>query len=203
MYIKISIVFILGFVFLSTTSCDKETDSEIKQVNMTPNKFPINYVGEKILKFNKPYTLPQGGLPIIQDTVKLYSVTNKSSDTIWVETVPKIDTTDGYFKDKSIKTILRNNVGYHRINDKQWGFASDGNGCWGGCNDSLKLLPHERLFFIYGLKRWVEDNDSATFAITVKIKKGNLIKDSIVTKKLVLKNNYFIEDTKYWKSIEK
>ena len=85
---------------MSITSCGNKFSTEKKQDNINLNKFPINYVGEKTLEYNKPYILPQGGQPIIQDTVKLYSITNKSSDTIWVKTVPKIDTPEGYFKDK-------------------------------------------------------------------------------------------------------
>lgn len=197
-----TLIAILGFIILSTISCERETDVNKKQKKANKNLFPIDYIGYKILEFNKPITLPEGGPPIIQDTFAMYCITNKSSDIVWIETVPNLDTIRGYFKDRSIRTIYMNNIFKHLIKDNQWGRLSDGNGCWGGCNNSLKLFTNEKLFFIKGHKG-KPDYDSTKFDITVKIKKGNSIKDSIITKKMVLKNNHFCEDTAYWKNIEK
>lgn len=196
------LIIILKLTILSITSCDRETSIEHKQDNAIQNQFPINYIGDKILEFNKPIIQPMGGEPISQDTFALYSITNASIDTVWIETVPYIDTTNGYIKNRKIKTIYMNRISYHRIKDNEWIILSDGNGCWGGCNDSVKLVPNEKLLFYKGLKG-IPDKDSNKFDITVKIRKGGVIKDSIITKKLILKNNHFIEDTKYWKSIEK
>ncbi len=199
---KTTLKILLKLTILFTISCDRETSINNKTDHTHQNQFPIDYIGDKILEFNKPIALPMGGPPIAKDTFALYCITNKSSDIVWIETVPNLDTTRGYFKDKSIKTIYMNNTFTHLIKDNQWGGFSDGNGCWGGCNDSLKLLPNEKLFFIKGHKG-KPDYDSTKFDITVKIKKGNSIIDSIITKKLFLKNNHFCEDTTNWKTIEK
>ena len=185
-----------GFLVLFAFSCNNNRTVEEKRHVVNENRFPIEYIGEKILVYNKPHVLPQGGYPIYQDTFKIYSVSNKSKDTVWVETVPrqlKWDSLNGYLLFGNIKTIYRDQITRHNIKDNQWWISSDGNGCWGGCNDSVKLLPNESLLFDYGVKRYKEDFDSVKFSIVIKIKKGKFNKDSVAKKRLVLKGNCFIE----------
>lgn len=193
---KIIYLIAFGYLVFFVFSCNNNRTVEKKGQFLNKNSFPIEFVGEKILKYNKPHVLPQGGAPINQDTLKIYSVSNKSKDTVWVETVPRQlgrDSLDGYLIFRNIKTIYRDHIARHSIKDNQWWFSSDGNGCWGGCNDSVKLLPNENMLFHYGIKRYKENFDSVKFSIVVKIKKGKFNKDSVVYKKLILKNNYFIE----------
>ena len=202
MHFKITFLILLGLITVLITSCDRETISENIRDNTIQNQFPIEYEGDKILEFNAPYTKPNGQT-VNQDTFAIYCITNKSTSVIWVKTVPfmGIENWKG-FKDSSIKKIHMNRMLYHLKKEKQWTGSSDGNGCWGGCNDSLKLLPNEKLFFIYG-GRDTPNYDSISFAMTVKIKNGFFFKDSIVVKKLIFNKSFFTEDTNYWSSIAK
>ena len=78
--------------------------------------------------------------------------------------------------------------------------STDGNGCWGGCNDSVKLYPNQATYFVafFGKRN---PFDSMQYDIVVKIKRGLKIKDSTVTKKLILDKDHFIEDLSNWTKV--
>jgi hypothetical protein len=161
------------------------------------NVYPIEFIGYKILKFNKPLILSKGGLPIDKDTSFLYSLSNSSSDTIWVQTQrERYDSLWPGFKDPTIKMVCANHTLYRKIPDGAWLMSTDGN-CWGG-HDSIQLFPNQKFYFINGSKRSMPNYDSIKYDIFIKIKKNGTIKDSSVTKKLVLKGDHFIEDVNQW-----
>jgi hypothetical protein len=128
-------IIIVVLIALCLASCE----NKIEKSETLKNKYPIEFIGNKILEYTKPYVYPSGGAPVKEDTFQVYSIRNKSNDTIWIETVPNLDSTMG-FKDQSIKKIYENKISHHQISTNQWIFLSDGNGCWGGCNDSVFIL---------------------------------------------------------------
>jgi hypothetical protein len=186
------VVILLGSC--SRVNENKQTESTNKADN---NKFPIEYVGEKILEYNKPMLPPKGGSANPSDTFNIYRLINKSIDTIMVSTL-KVDrdTSWYYLKDTSIKTITMGKISYRYLDRKEWVYSSEGN-CWGNCDFRVRLSPNQSLSFIMGAKGF-SDFDSTKFNIRIKIKKGQKTIDSTVTKRLVLTKNHFVDDTTKW-----
>ena len=173
---------------------NKQTESTNK---VDCNIFPIEYVGEKILEYNKPMVPPKGGLAHSSDTFNIYQLVNKSIDTIMVSTLKVNRDTSWYFlKDTSIKTITMGKISYRYLDRKEWVYPSDGN-CWGNCDFRVSLSPNQSLSFIMGAKGF-SDFDSTMFNLQIKIKKGQKTIDSTVTKRLVLTKNHFVDDTTKW-----
>ncbi len=193
---NISTILLVVILLASCSRLDqnKQTESTVAADN---NKFYIEYVGDKILEYNKPMTPPQGGPAHSSDTFNIYRLLNKSIDTILVSTLKVTRDTSWYFlKDTSIKTITMGKISYHYIDRKEWHYPSEGN-CWGNCDFRVTLPPNQSLLFIMGAKG-ISDFDSTMFNIHIKIKQGQKIIDSTVTKRLVLSKNYFVDDTTKW-----
>ncbi|MBL7896338.1 MAG: hypothetical protein JNK50_13660 [Bacteroidia bacterium] len=160
------------------------------------NIYPIEYVGEKILEYNKSMVPPIGGTAKHADTFNLYKLVNKSSDTVWVNTIkPLLDTSMYFVKDTSIKELTKNRISLRDF-DKGWLILSDGN-CWSNCDYHVCVLPTQSLFFTMGVKGKLS-YDSTQFDIYIKIKKGKKAVDSTLTKRLVFIKNNFVDDTSKW-----
>ena len=192
---KLSTINIIGLILI--VLCLVSCENKIEKSETLKNKYPIEFIGNKILEYTKPYVYPSGVAPVKEDTFRIYSIKNKSKDTIWIETLPNVDSTLG-FKDQSIKNIFKKKIHFHEISLNQWVLLSDGNGCWGSCNDSVKLYPNHGTYFIM-TESYKNNYDSIRYDIVIKIKHNQSIKDTILTKRLILhKNNYFIEDAINW-----
>ena len=189
----LTLIIVCAFQF-SCSNKDKNTTNNSDTEN---NIFPIEFVEDKILEFTKPYTPPMGGPMLKQDTFSIYSITNKSKDTIWIETVPNLESDITNLKDSNIKTLYTYKVSYRKIEDSQWMSVTEGNGRWGSRNDTTRLFPSEKLLFTMG-KKGDYLFDSTKFSLIVKLKKDKEWKDSVVTKKLILDKPYFVEDIKTW-----
>jgi hypothetical protein len=190
-----AIILVTGLFYLfSCSDKSQQADTIIKSDN---NKFPVEYVGDKILEYNKPMVPPKGGPAHLSDTFNLYKLVNKSLDTIWVSTLKHSQDTSWYFlKDTSVKTITMGKISYRYLDRKEWVYPSEGN-CWGNCDFRVHLFPNQSLLFIMGAKGF-SDFDSTKFNIRIKIKKGLRTIDSTVTKRLVLNKNHFVDDTTKW-----
>jgi hypothetical protein len=164
-----------------------------------PNDFPIEFNGEKVLAYNKPF-VPPSGIARSQDTFLLYSIANKSQDTVWIEAVPVTDTTMAYVNDPTVKIISIKKIYFHPVNQRDWLMSTEGNGSPNGANENVKLGPGEKTYFHNGTKRSKPAYDSIYYDIVVKIKKTGALRDSIVTKKLVLRDNHYEEDIRPWGS---
>ena len=194
---NISTIILVVILLTSCSHVDKNKQTESTNT-VDNNKFPIEYVGEKILEYNKPMIPPKGGLAHSSDTFNIYRLVNKSLDTLMVSTL-KVDrdTSWYYLKDTSIKTITMGKISYRYLDRKEWIYPSEGN-CWGNCDFRVSLSPNQSLSFILGAKGF-SDFDSTMFNIHIKIKKGQKVIDSTVTKRLVLTKNHFVDDTTKWK----
>jgi hypothetical protein len=174
---------------LLLTACQSK---EVSKPPVIKNKYPIEFVGNKYFEFNRPYdSTIMGG-----DSFPVYSITNKSIDTIWIVTVKE----DNCYalKDSSIKIIYENRTVYHRVGSNLWRYMGEIVGR-DGCT-SVKLYPNQATYFII---QQIEGciNDSEKNDIVVKVKKGLKIKDSTVTKKLILNKDHFVEDTSDWSKV--
>ncbi len=192
----ISTIILAGGLLLSCSTPDDE-----KVADLTPesdnNKFPIEYVGNKVLDYNKPVIPPDHGPARPSDTFSIYKLVNKSLDTVWVNTIKDRQDTSWYFvKDTSIKEITIDRISYRRIDLKSWMSVSDGN-CWGNCDFRMKLLPGQSLPFRMGMR--YPNYDSTQFVIYLKIKKGQKTIDSTVAKRLVFMNDHFVDDLNKWR----
>ena len=193
---NISTILLAVILFASCSFVDKNKQTESTN-NTDNNKFLIEYVGDKILEYNKPMTPPKGGPAHLSDTFNIYRLINKSIDTIMVSTLKVSKDSSWYFlKDTSIKTITMGKISYRYLDRKEWVYPSEGN-CWGNCDFRVCLSPNQSLLFNMGAKA-LSDFDSTKFNIHIKIKKGQKTIDSTVTKRLVLTKNHFVDDTTKW-----
>jgi len=177
--------FIVGIMFLISCTNAKKVDEPVKNI------YPIDFKSNKVLEF---YTETSEKL-LSKDTFQIYTLTNTSSDTIWIRTIM-----DSTLKDHSIKTIFNNHIRYKKNKDRWYiSTSSNSNGYYD--KDSIKLCPSQATFFAMG-KISLNDYDSMSYDISVKIKKGFLVKDTVVTKKFILHNNEnFIEDLNDWSKV--
>ena len=188
-------------IALIAFSCSQSVKNELFFIKKSKNQFPITYEGLKVLEYNFPYTPPQGGGPLLKDTFAIYSLINQSHQTLWVVTIPLVESCDlkkFYFKDKTIKKIFMRDFCMHSFDRHKWECMIESNGCGFGSNDSVKLMPEEKLFFIDKKKSTSYPYDSVSFKIKIKYLIHNKIKDSLITKKQIRINNILVEDTSKW-----
>jgi len=64
-----TIILITSILFL--ISCQSE---EVSKPPVIKNKYPIEFIGNKILEFTKPVVYPMGGAPVKEDTFSVYTL---------------------------------------------------------------------------------------------------------------------------------
>lgn len=175
---------ILFCFFFACTTNKESTEQKIKDY------LPISYFKTLQLKIKTPASNGK----IVERPFHLYSLLNNSKDTLFVTSVnfSELKELTGY------NLLYQKSFRFHNTSKNTWSSTAATNQSLASEADSSYLLPGKSFVFYFELSQ-ATDIDSASFLMEVKIKRGNIFKDTLIRKRFVKPiNGRFTEAQGNW-----